>query len=332
MQNSNTVVITGAAGFIGSHMCELMIKKNFNVIGIDNISTGSVDNLNNIIKNKKFILKKKNILEVKNSDFKNKNIKYIFHFAGKGDVVPSIEQPFDYVETNILATTKILELGRNLGVKKLVYAASSSCYGLNNKKLDEKAKISLQHPYALSKYYGEQIALNWSKIYKLPVNSIRIFNAYGPRVRTSSNYGAVFGVFFKQKLENKPLTIVGDGNQKRDYVFVTDVCEAFYLAAKTNLSGQIFNLGNGSPQKINFLANILNCKNRAYIPKRPGEPDVTWANINKISKLLGWKPKISFEGGVKIMLKNIEYWRKAPLWNKTKIKKATATWFELLSK
>ncbi len=332
MQNNKIVIITGAAGFIGSHMCELMIRKNYNVIGIDDMSTGSVDNLKNIIKNKKFVLKKKNILDLKKSEFKNKNINYIFHFAGKGDVVPSIEKPFEYVESNILVTTKILELAKNLKIKKLVYAASSSCYGINNKKLDENAKISLEHPYALSKYYGEQLVLNWFKIYKLPVNSIRIFNAYGPRVRTSSNYGAVFGVFFKQKLENKPLTIVGDGNQKRDYVFVTDVCNAFYLAAKTYLNGEIFNLGTGSPQKINFLAKILNCKNKVFIAKRPGEPDVTWANINKISKLLGWKPKVAFKKGVNLMLEDIEYWRKAPLWDKVKIKKATSTWFKLLSK
>mgnify|MGYP001214054120 CR=1 FL=1 len=332
MQNKRTVIITGAAGFIGSHMTELMLKKNFNVIGIDDLSTGSEENLKKVRGNKNFYFKKKDILDLKNSEFLNKKVFYIFHFAGKGDVVPSIENPFDYVNTNVLATTRICEIGKSLKIKKLVYAASSSCYGVNNKKLSENASISLEHPYALSKFYGEQIALNWCKIYNLPVNSIRIFNAYGPRVRTSSNYGAVFGVFFKQKLENKPFTIVGNGNQKRDYVYVKDVCEAFYLAAQTKIIGEIFNLGTGKPQRINYLAKILDCKNKVYIPKRPGEPNITWANINKISKLLKWQPKTKFEKGVAIMLKDIEYWRKAPLWNKQNIKKATKTWFKLLSK
>ena len=150
MQNKRTVIITGAAGFIGSHMTELMLKKNFNVIGIDDLSTGSKENLKKILNNKNFYFKKKNILDLKNSDFLNKKIFYIFHFAGKGDVVPSIENPFDYVNTNVLATTKICEIGESLKIKKLVYAASSSCYGVNNKKLSENAVISLEHPYALS--------------------------------------------------------------------------------------------------------------------------------------------------------------------------------------
>lgn len=329
---NNKVIITGAAGFIGSHMCELMLKKKFEIIGIDDLSNGTLSNLKKIIPNKKFIFMKKNLLDLKILDFKKYKIKYIFHFAGKGDVVPSIENPYDYVKANILGTARILEIARSLKIKKFVYAASSSCYGLNSSKLSENAKISVEHPYALSKYFGEQLVLNWCKIYKLPVNSIRIFNAYGPRVRTSGNYGAVFGVFFKQKIEGKPFTIVGNGNQKRDYVFVTDVCEAFYNAAKTHLSGEVFNLGSGNPKTINYLAKILNCEKRISIPKRPGEPNITWANIKKIKKILKWVPKISFDEGVSIMLGDINYWKKAPLWDKNKIKKATKNWFKYLSK
>jgi UDP-glucose 4-epimerase len=160
----------------------------------------------------------------------------------------------------------------------------------------------------------------------LPVNSIRIFNAYGPRVRTTGAYGAVFGVFFKQKLENKPFTVVGNGNQKRDFVFVTDVVNAFYKAATNKVSGQIFNLGSGKPKSVNELVKILGGK-KIYIPKRPGEPNITHADTRKIKKILKWSPKISFKEGVNEMLKDINNWKSAPLWNSISIKRATKSWF-----
>ena len=133
------------------------------------------------------------------------------------------------------------------------------------KKINEKEKIRLEHPYALSKYLGEMAVLHWNKVYNLPINVIRIFNAYGPRVRTTGAYGAVFGVFFKQKLSRKPLTIVGNGKQTRDFVFVTDVVEAFFKAAKTNSVGEIFNLGNGKPIQIKYLANLIGEKKFFYL-------------------------------------------------------------------
>ena len=173
---------------------------------------------------------------------------------------------------------------------------------------------------------GEKLCFHWHKLYKLPVISIRIFNAYGPRVKTTGVYGAVFGVFFKQKLENKPYTIVGNGNQKRDFTYVTDVVEAFYKAASSNYSGEIFNLGTGKPNSINYLVKILGGR-KIYIPKRPGEPNITCANPKKIKKKLNWKPKIRFVNGVKIMLKDINNWKTAPLWTPNSIKKATKTWF-----
>ena len=178
----------------------------------------------------------------------------------------------------------------------------------------------------MSKYQGENLCFHWSKLYNLPVNSIRIFNAYGPRVRTTGAYGAVFGVFFKQKLENKPFTVVGNGNQKRDFVFVTDVVNAFYKAATNKVSGQIFNLGSSKPKSVNELVKILGGK-KIYIPKRPGEPNITHADTRKIKKILKWSPKISFKEGVNEMLKDIDNWKSAPLWNSISIKRATKSWF-----
>ena len=235
-------LVTGGAGFIGSHMVDLLLKKNFTVRVIDNFVGGHKKNILQHKKNKRFKLKRIDICKLKSNDFFFKNVDYVFHFAGIGDIVPSIENPKNYMFTNVLGTVNVLEAARKNKVKKFVYAASASCYGLNTSKISENAKIKLEHPYALSKNLGEQAALHWHKVYKLPVNIIRIFNAYGPRSRTTGAYGAVFGVFFKQKLNKLPLTIIGDGKQSRDFIYVTDVVKGFLKVAESKISGEIFNL------------------------------------------------------------------------------------------
>jgi UDP-glucose 4-epimerase len=166
-------------------------------------------------------------------------------------------------------------------------------------------------------------------VYGLPVNSIRIFNAYGTRVRTTGAYGAVFGVFFKQKLAVKPFTVVGDGSQQRDFVYASDVAEAFLRAAETPQTGEIWNLGAGEPQSINRLVELIGGP-VTYIPKRPGEPDVTWADIGKIRRDLGWQPSIGFAEGVARMMAEIDKWRDAPLWDPESIARATRIWFDHL--
>jgi len=244
--------------------------------------------------------------------------------------VPSIDAPAEYMETNVQGTVAILEGARNNGVGKFVYAASSSCYG-------DKVAVPTredhpkdpQYPYALSKFMGEMAVMHWHRLYGLPANSIRIFNAYGPRVRTTGAYGAVFGVFLKQKLENKPLTIVGDGTQSRDFIYVTDVAAAFFAAATTSLSGEIWNVGAGNPQTINRLAELIEGE-RQHLPRRPGEPDCTWADISKITTELNWRPSVPFESGVANMLDDIEAWKDAPLWDPASIAEATKTWFHHL--
>jgi UDP-glucose 4-epimerase len=194
----------------------------------------------------------------------------------------------------------------------------------------EQAEINLQYPYALSKHLGEEAVLHWGKVYRLPAVSVRIFNAYGLRSRTTGAYGAVFGVFLAQKLAGKPFTVVGDGTQKRDFVFVTDVARAFLLAAESDRTNEIYNLGAGNPQSINRLVELLGGV-VVHMPKRPGEPDCTWADISKIRNQLGWEPRVSFEQGVAIMLRNIEYWHDAPVWDPASIQDATKTWFSVLS-
>ena len=260
-----------------------------------------------------------------------KKADFVFHFAGIGDIIPSIENPVNYMQTNIQGTVKVLEAARYNRVKKLVYSASASCYGLNSSRTNEKGKIDTKYPYALSKYMGEQTAFHWHKVYGLPVNSVRIFNAYGTRVRTTGAYGAVIGVFFKQRIKNKPLTIVGNGKQTRDFIYVTDVAKAFLAVAKSRHVGTIYNVGTGKPQSVEYLANLVGGK-KVFIPNRPGESATSCADISKIKRELKWKPTIKFKDGITKMLNEIEKWKDAPLWTPEKIKKATKSWFNYLSK
>ena len=327
------VLISGGAGFIGSHLAELMLEKGFEVTVIDNFSTGRIENIKFLLKNSNLKVVEKDI----SKDFKEivpyfKSTEWVFHLAALADIVPSVEKPLHYHNVNVTGTINMLEASKEANVKKFIYSASSSCYGIPQSfPTDENAKIDPRYPYALTKYIGECYVLHWNKVYNLPCISLRLFNVYGPRSRTSGTYGAVFGVFLAQKLANKPFTIVGDGTQTRDFVFVKDVVEAFYLAAASDIEGEVFNVGSGNTYSINRLVQLLGGDKVVYIPKRPGEPDCTQADITKIKKLLGWSPKVSFEEGVKIMLENIDYWKEAPVWTEGKIKKATEAWFKYLS-
>ena len=324
------VLITGGAGFIGSHTVDSFLKKGFNVHVIDNLVGGNLKNIEHLKNNKNFQFEKQDILKLDKVRKFISECEYVVHFAGIGDIVPSIKYPKKYFENNVLGTVKLLDILNPKKIKKFVYAASSSCYGKAKTPTDENHLINPLYPYALSKYQGEQIALHWHKVYKFPVNSIRIFNAYGTRSRTTGAYGAVFGVFLKQLIAKQPLTVVGDGTQRRDFLYVSDVAEAFYLATTTKITGSIWNLGSGNPQSVKKLVQLLNPKKVIFIPKRPGEPNITYANIKKIQKDLKWKPIISFEEGVSTILDNIEYWRNAPLWNKSNIAKETKLWFKYL--
>jgi UDP-glucose 4-epimerase len=330
MSRSKLAVVTGGAGFIGSHMVDRLLDEGFRVHVIDNLVGGRLENLAHRKGEPNLVLETRDILDLAPDDKLFAGAEYIFHFAGIGDIVPSIDKPVDYLSTNVMGTVKVLECGRNVGVRKLVYAASSSCYGLADVPTREDAPIRPEYPYALSKYMGEEVVLHWGTLYRLPVNSIRIFNAYGTRSRTSGAYGAVFGVFLAQKIAGKPFTLVGDGTQRRDFLFVTDVAHAFFLAATTGRVNEVYNLGAGNPQTVNRLIELLGGGEIVRVPKRPGEPDCTWADITKIGQQLGWEQQVSFEEGVGQMLKNLDYWREAPVWDPVSIAGATKNWFTFL--
>ncbi|MCW5770147.1 MAG: SDR family oxidoreductase [Rhodospirillaceae bacterium] len=325
-------IVTGGAGFIGSHLVDRLVAMGRRVRVLDDFSVGRRENLAHH--------RQGNRVEIVPCDIADKaavasacaGAERIFHLAARADIVPSIQQPEAYFRSNVDGTFSVLEAARVHGIERFVYVASSSCYGIPEiYPTPESAPTDPRYPYALTKYLGEQLALHWAQVYRLPAVSLRLFNVYGPRARTSGSYGAVFGVFIAQMLAGKPLTIVGDGEQTRDFTYVSDVVEALVLAAESGREGAVYNVGTGQPVSVNALVRQLGAKDAVHIPKRPGEPDCTWADISRIRAELGWAPKVGLAEGVKRLKANLEGWREAPVWTEESIRAATADWFKYLS-
>lgn len=321
------VLVTGAAGFIGSHLCDLLLREGHDVVALDDLSTGRERNLAAAAGHPRFRFVRADIRDLGQIQPEFEGIDWVLHLAGRSDIVPSIEQPTEYFDVNVKGTLNVLEAAKHYGIKRFVYTASSSCYGIaKTYPTPESAPVQPEYPYALTKAMGEELVMHWAKVYQLPALSLRLFNVYGPRSRTNGAYGAVFGVFLAQILKGLPVTIVGDGTQTRDFTFVTDVASAFLAAANSSVTGQIFNVGSGGHYSVNHLVDLLGCE-RSYIPKRPGEPDCTFADTSRIREALGWAPQVAFEAGVKVMLSHIQDWADAPVWTPESISEATRTWF-----
>ncbi len=324
-------IVTGGAGFIGSHLSELLLENGHKVTVLDDLSTGRLDNLAHLKGSSGFSFNHVDVADAEAILPYFKGVEWVFHLAALADIILSVRQPLAYHRANVDGTVAVAEAARLAGVKRFVYAASSSCYGIPDVlPTPETAVVRPQYPYALTKVLGERIVLHWGQVYKLPVVSLRLFNVYGPRSRTSGTYGAVFGVFLAQKLAGKPFTVVGDGTQTRDFTFVTDVARAFLAAAESTLQQELFNVGSGGTYSVNRLVKLLGGP-AVHIPKRPGEPDCTFADTTKIRTHLNWKPDVSFEDGVGRSLAGIEGWRDAPVWTPESISDVAKEWFHYLA-
>jgi UDP-glucose 4-epimerase len=331
MKKRKISIVTGGAGFIGSNLVDQLVRMGHKVTVLDNFITGRRSNLSHH-KKKNIKIIKLDISENRKLDKYFKGADYVFHLAGLADIVPSIKNPKKYFMSNVLGTFKIIEAAKKAKIKKLIYAASSSCYGIpKNYPTSENAQIDTKHPYVLTKFLGEKLVMHYASIFNMPNVSLRFFNVYGSRSRTTGAYGAVFGVFLAQKLAKKPLTIVGRGNQTRDFIHVDDLVNVLIKIAKSSLSNKIFNIGSGKETSVNKIADLFGGE-KVFIPKRPGEPDRSCADISKIKSNIDWEPKITIEEGVKRLLENINDWKNAPVWTPKTIKFATKEWFKILSK
>jgi UDP-glucose 4-epimerase len=324
-------LVTGGGGFIGSHLVDRLLAGGRRVRVLDNFVVGRRGNLKGHEGNRNLEIIEADVADRAAVDRAAAGAERIFHLAARADIVPSIQDPEVYYRANVDGTFSALQAARAHSIRRFIYVASSSCYGIPEVyPTPEDAPIDTRYPYALTKYLGEQLVMHWAQVYRLGAVSLRFFNVYGPRARTSGTYGAVFGVFLAQLMAGKPLTVVGDGEQTRDFTFVTDVVDALVAVAETGRAGAIYNVGSGKPVSVNELVRELGSPPTVNIPKRPGEPDCTWADIKKIRDHLGWEPKVKFSDGVRVMLQNIDYWRDAPVWTEASIAEATSDWFRFL--
>ena len=323
-------VVTGGAGFMGSHLVERLLADGHTVAVVDSFATGRRENLAHLADNPALTVHQADIRDGAQIKPVFADAQWVFHLAALADIVPSIETPLAYHGANVDGTISVLEAAREAEIERFVYAASSSCYGIPDQyPTPETAPARPMYPYALTKFIAEQYVMHWNQVYGLPAVSLRLFNVYGPRARTGGTYGAVFGVFLAQKLAGEPFTVVGDGSQTRDFTFVTDVAAAFVNAARSELSGEIMNVGSGGSYSVNELVELLQGE-VVSIPSRPGEPDCTFADTDKIAGLLGWRPVVGFAEGVRFMVDGIEQWRDAPVWTPHDIARATESWFTYL--
>lgn len=324
------VIVTGGAGFIGSHVVDALLAADHEVTVIDNYSTGRAENIQHVADRVTAIEADIGLRGAWVDAFED--IDWVLHLAALADIVPSIENPDGYFRANVDGTFNVLQAARTANVKRFVYAASSSCYGIpDHYPTVESAEMRPQYPYALTKLLGEQLVMHWAQVFDLPAISLRFFNVYGPRSRTSGTYGAMFGVFLAQKFAQQPYTLVGDGTQTRDFTYVTDIADAVCTAAASQVSGEILNVGSGATVSVNRVVELLG-GDVTSVPKRPGEPDQTFADISKVKQFLGWSPKVGIEEGVGYLLDNIDYWRDAPVWDRDSITEATKDWFKYLGK
>ena len=285
-------LVTGGAGFIGSNLVDYLIEQGHEVICVDNESAECND---------KFYWNDKacNIIgDITDYDFiKNcfKDVDYVFHLAAESRLQPAIKNPIEAVYKNCVGTTTILQCAREAGVKRFVYSSTSSGYGFNPSPNVETQPDDCLNPYSASKVAAEKFCKMYSDLYGLETVVLRYFNVFGERSPRRGQYAPVIGIFDRQRLSGEALTIVGDGTQRRDFIYVGDVAKANLIAAEANLDkkyfGQVFNIGSGVNYSVQEIADAIS-DNQTYIPKRDGEMETTWSNIEKASEILSWKPEV----------------------------------------
>ncbi|VVB74025.1 L-arabinose 1-dehydrogenase (NAD(P)(+)) [uncultured archaeon] len=294
-------IVTGGAGFIGSHLTDALVAQGHDVVVVDNLYAGKKENVNRKAKLEKVDIRRyEKLLPV----FRGAD--GVFHLAAIPRVPVSVINPLETTEVNIQGTLNVFWAAKNAGVKRVVYASSSSVYG-NQKTLPlvETMTPKPVSPYALQKHVGEEFARLFKELYDFPVISLRFFNVYGPRVDLSSEYSLVIGKFLKQRMDGKPLTIFGDGEQSRGFSYVTDVAAANIAAMMSRkVSGaEVINVGSTSGVTVNRIAELIGGE-RQYFPPRAGDILHTKADLTKAKELLGWEPKVDFDAG---LLKVKEY-------------------------
>ena len=285
-------LVTGGAGFIGSNLVDYLIDRGHQVVCVDNESAECNDKF---YWNDKAINVKGDVTDYKFMKNVFTGVEYVFHLAAEARLQPAIKNPIEAVYKNCVGTTTVLQCAREAGVRRVVYSSTSSGYGYNEPPNVETQPDDCLNPYSVSKIAAEKMCKMYSDLYGLETVVLRYFNVFGERSPTRGQYAPVIGIFERQRDAGEPLTIVGDGTQRRDFIYVKDVARANYLASlmprvREHL-GEVFNVGSGVNYSVQQIADAIS-DNQTYIPKREGEMDTTWSNIEKINQVIGWKPEV----------------------------------------
>jgi UDP-glucose 4-epimerase len=288
-------LVTGGAGFIGSNLVDKLLELGHEVIVIDNEFSDAHDNFywNSKAQNYKY-----DIADYNATRKLYDGVDYVFHLAAEARIQPAILNPIEAVRINTVGTCTVLQCSREAGVKRVMYSSTSSAYGRNEPANVETQPDDCLNPYSVSKVAGEKLCKMYTELYGLPTITFRYFNVYGERQPLKGQYAPVIGLFLKQKKDNKPLTIVGDGNQRRDFTYVGDVVNANILAATSTVSsdvfGQVYNIGTGNNYSINQISRMIS-NHTINITPRPGETRISLANNKKFSKTFGWQPSMKIQ-------------------------------------
>lgn len=282
-------LVTGGCGFIGSHIVDRLIDIGFEVSVIDNES--SISNVK-FYKNPKAQYVKQCITNPHTKTLYD-NVDYVFHLAAHSRIQPALQNPIDCIKTNVLGTASVLQYAREYRVKKVIISSTSSSYGKNKPPLCEDMIPDPLNPYSVSKISAENLAKMYKNLFGLDTVCLRYFNVYGDRQPLKGTYAPVIGLFLEQLKRGVPLTIVGDGEQKRDFTHISDVVDA-NIACMNNSCYGVFNIGTGINYSINEIAKMIS-DNFTYIPERTGECRETLANINKARKYLNYKPSVNLK-------------------------------------
>src|SRR3989338_8258072 len=292
-------LVTGANGFIGSHLVKRLLLDGHFVVALDRFRQGKKNYADSMRNHPKLTLVKADLAikrEIRGAYFKD--IDWVFHLGAVSKTEESFERPVYYHQVNVSGTFYVLMAAREAQIKRFIYAASASCYGVQNYwPTPEEAEIKLDSIYAASKYLGEHLVLHFGKVYKMPVISLRMVRVYGPKLIKGGSYGSILTKFMRQKEAGQEFTVVGDGRQRRDLVYVEDAVEAFMLAAKSKITNEVSNIGGENTYSILEIVRLLGGK-ITYLPKRPWEGSFKQVDTSKIKRLLGWKPKVDLKEGI----------------------------------
>lgn len=294
-------MVTGGAGFIGSHLVERLVAEGHQVVAVDDLSAGSLENLESLLGRYGFLLRVVDLLDREALDDAFAGVDWVFHLAGRGDALSSLRDPAISMRTHVEGTLQVLECARRVRVKKLVYAASAAAYDDVPGRVNETCRLAPRSPHAVSKAMGEDLTLSWARIHGLPALSLRLFNVYGPRSPLTTSLGSAPAVMAAQRAAGAPLTVAGDGVTTRDLIHVSDVAAALLMAAESDVCGEAINIGSGTSVSVAELADRIGGPTR-LVAARPGDRLRQCADNSRARRLLGWTPKMSLSAGIDDLL------------------------------